>query len=143
MDGSSVIDERKPEWLKIDCVIACRRKSDSDKSCQIMKICSSSGEIGEFEFLVKWMGLDYKNSTWESSCNEELLAEVGRLIQRHQRAGEIVDNSSITSGSKSQNETPDKLYGGTLYNYQLQGLKWVLSNFKARRNVILAGMLCF
>jgi len=140
MDASDVIDERKPEWFKIDRVIACRRKCDSGKSCEIWNMCSSNKENEEFEFLVKWMGLDYCDSTWESSCNEELLAEVGGLIQRHKRAAERVDHFSTSSGCEPPNKTPNELYGGTLYNYQLHGLNWILSNFKERRNVILAGM---
>ncbi|XP_020244081.1 CHD3-type chromatin-remodeling factor PICKLE-like isoform X1 [Asparagus officinalis] len=135
---SDFIDERKPEWFKIDRVISCRRKCDSDKPFEILDIGSMNQENGDLEFLVKWMGLDYCDSTWESSCSEELSPEVSRLIQRHQRATERVDNSSTSSGSEALNKIPNELYGGVLYDYQLQGQSWILNNFKARRNVILA-----
>eukprot|EP01018_Ginkgo_biloba_P034091 Gb_18039 [translate_table: standard] len=43
---------------------------------------------GKYEFLVKWMGLDYCDATWEGSCSEELLATADKLVERHQKANE-------------------------------------------------------
>lgn len=137
-NGFDSIDERKLEWFEMDRAIACRRKSNLGKSCDIWKVCPTDQDNREFEFLVKWKGLDYFESTWETTCTEELLAEVGRLVQRHQRATERTNSGCVSSGSGLPNTTPIDLYGGILYDYQIQGLNWILSNFKARRNVILA-----
>ncbi|KAH9317322.1 hypothetical protein KI387_019091, partial [Taxus chinensis] len=140
--GSALIyvDERKPEWLKIDRVIACREKLlGSESSSEIgMANLSGSEKNGKYEFLVKWMGLDYSDATWEDSCNEELLGSAAKLVERHQKAIERVEIDRGHPVSVSIKEQPSYLKGGILHDYQLQGMKWILNNFEHRRNVILA-----
>lgn len=135
-----LVDERKPEWLKIDRVIACREKVDSDNSLYEVEKPSITGpkKNGKYEFLVKWMGLDYCDATWEDSCNEELLGTADKLVERHQKANERVETDSGHPVGLSLKEQPTYLNGGILHGYQLQGIKWLLNNFEQRRNVILA-----
>ncbi|GLJ55690.1 hypothetical protein SUGI_1196270 [Cryptomeria japonica] len=134
------VDERKPDWLKIDRVIACREKAlGSDSSCKIEKAnISSSEKNGKYEFLVKWTGLDYCDATWEDSCSEELLGSADKLVERHQQANDSVAVDSGHPFSVRMKEQPSYLTGGVLHDYQLQGVKWLLNNFEHRRNVILA-----
>ncbi|ERN19886.1 chromodomain-helicase-DNA-binding protein 3 isoform X1 [Amborella trichopoda] len=137
-DGFFLIDERKPEWFKIDRVIACREKSnnnmldfdDTSQQCQ--------NGAGEYEFLVKWMGLDYCEATWETSCTDELLAQADKLVQRHRIANEICEHHSSGSHLIAFTEQPCYLKGGILHEYQVFGLNWILSNFLDKRSVILA-----
>lgn len=86
------------------------------------------------------MGLDYCDSTWESSHTEELLAEVRKFIRRHQSAIHRFDDLCHVSNKEVSNKTLNDAYGGSLYAYQLHGLNWILDSFKARKNVILAGI---
>lgn len=135
-----LVDERKPEWLKIDRVIACREKVDCDNSLYEVEKPSITGpkKNGRYEFLVKWMGLDYCDATWEDSCNEELLGTADKLVERHQKANEWVESDSGHLVGLSLMQQPSYLNGGILHSYQLQGIKWLLNNFEQRRNVILA-----
>ncbi|XP_058089747.1 CHD3-type chromatin-remodeling factor PICKLE-like [Magnolia sinica] len=137
-DGFTVIDPRKAEWFKIDRVIACRRKFNAHNVCEILNLSQASQDSREFEFLVKWMGLDYSDVTWESSCMEELLTEIGKLVHRHQRAIERSDNYCWESHVPQLDVQPSYLKGGILFDYQMRGLNWILNNFISRRNVILA-----
>lgn len=135
-----LVDERKPEWLKIDRVIACREKVGSDNSLYEVEKSSITGpkKNGKYEFLVKWMGLDYCDVTWEESCSEELLGTADKLVERHQKANERFDTDSGHLVGLALKEQPSYLNGGILHGYQLQGIKWLLNNFEQRRNVILA-----
>eukprot|EP01018_Ginkgo_biloba_P012371 Gb_05671 [translate_table: standard] len=134
------LDGRKPEWLKIDRVIACREKMNNDDDSYDIKEASQSGseKNGKYEFLVKWMGLDYCDATWEDSCSEELLATADKLVERHQKANEWFESDSGHPVAVGIKEQPSYLRGGVLHGYQLQGMKWLLHNFERRSNVILA-----
>ncbi|KAJ4966726.1 hypothetical protein NE237_018575 [Protea cynaroides] len=138
LDGATIIDQRKPEWLMIDRIIACRKKHTVNNLCKAYNLSETRGECTELEFLVKWKGLDYNDLTWESSCMNELLDELDKLVQRHQKA---VARSHILCEKLSFSRLevqPSYLKGGVLYDYQLRGLNWILHNFMSRINVILA-----
>jgi len=54
-----VEDQRKPEWFEVDRAIACRRKSGCDTTCDILTTIQDNKDFQDYEFLVKWKGLDY------------------------------------------------------------------------------------
>ncbi|CAL4946313.1 unnamed protein product [Urochloa decumbens] len=128
-------DERKPEWFEVDRAIACRRKFDCDSTCDILTTIQDSKDFQEYEFLVKWKGLDYSEATWESCCTEGVQAAISKLVGRHQNALKKVDSVSPIC---LEGVIKEEVCNGALYSYQQQGLQWMLDNFKARRNVILA-----
>jgi chromodomain-helicase-DNA-binding protein 4 len=134
-DVAKSVDLRKPEWLQIDRAIACSRRVGPPNLCEISSQLLTDQNISDFKFLVKWKGLDYCDTTWESEMTEELTGAVARLVERHRRASEGDLNKQQGLNSKSITE----LYKGVLYDYQIQGVQWILDNFKARKNVILAG----
>ncbi|WVZ67934.1 hypothetical protein U9M48_016946, partial [Paspalum notatum var. saurae] len=128
-------DQRKPEWFEVDRAIACRRKGDTDGTCDILITFQDNKNFEEFEFLVKWKGLDYCEATWEPYCTEGVQAAIPMLVEMHQKASKRIDHAipMCLDGVISH-----EVHNGSLYDYQLQGLQWMLNNFKTRRNVILA-----
>ncbi|XP_043724989.1 CHD3-type chromatin-remodeling factor CHR7-like [Telopea speciosissima] len=138
LDGVTIIDQRKPEWLMIDRVIACRKKHTVNNICKAYNLSETREECVEHECLVKWKGLDYNDATWDSSYTKELLAELDKLAQRHQKA--VLRSRSVCEkcSFSSLDLQPSYLAGGFLYDYQLRGLNWLLHNFMSRNNVILA-----
>uniref|UniRef100_A0A1D1Z0P6 CHD3-type chromatin-remodeling factor PICKLE n=1 Tax=Anthurium amnicola TaxID=1678845 RepID=A0A1D1Z0P6_9ARAE len=138
VDDESAVDCRKPEWFKVDRVVACRKKSDPDNYIDVLTLpCIDENKV-ELEFLVKWVGLDYDDATWESSSSEELSSAVSELVKRHHGVAEKIDNYPSNINVCRFDMSPNYLRGGHLYDYQLEGLNWILSNFLVRNNVILA-----
>lgn len=135
-----LVDHRKSEWFHVDRVISFRKKDNPDEKSQIMpSFQPNQQQYGDFEYLTKWKGLDYCEATWESTLTEELSAEVSNFFQRHTKTSERCDDDHLNSSVCHFDETPGYM-SGMLYPYQLVGLNWLLSNFLARRNAILAGM---
>ncbi|KAJ4758380.1 chromatin remodeling factor [Rhynchospora pubera] len=133
-DTTNSIDLRKPEWFQIDRVIACSWKADPANPCEISSKLLSNENTSDFKFLVKWKGLDYFDTTWESEMTEELRVAIDKLVARHQKALERDSDKEHELNS----EITAEVYKGVLYDYQIQGVQWILDNFRARRNVILA-----
>ncbi|RLN25283.1 hypothetical protein C2845_PM07G30510 [Panicum miliaceum] len=130
-----VEDQRKPEWFEVDRAIACRRKSGCDSTYDILTTIQDNKDFQEYEFLVKWKGLDYCEATWESCCTEGVQAAISKLVERHQSVLKRID---CVSPVCLEGVITEEIHNGALYGYQHQGLQWIFDNFKTRRNVILA-----
>ncbi|XP_078182230.1 uncharacterized protein LOC144575859 isoform X2 [Carex rostrata] len=133
-DMAKPSDLRQPEWLQIDRAIACSSRVEPANPCDISSQLLTDENPSDFKFLVKWKGLDYCDTTWESEMTEELRGAITQLVERHHKASEIDLDKEQGLNSKSIAES----YKGVLYDYQIQGVQWILDNFQARRNVILA-----
>jgi hypothetical protein len=102
----------------------------------------------EFEYLIKWGALTYDECTWE--CGSELrqrraYGEVTKYEERERRwilpADKNLTNPS--GGKKGQRfekfrKQPAWVQGGTLHDYQLEGLNWLRFSWHHDTNVILA-----
>ncbi|PNT73311.1 CHD3-type chromatin-remodeling factor PICKLE-like [Brachypodium distachyon] len=128
-------DQRKPEWFVIDQAIACRLKSNPDGLCDILANCQDNKDFEGYEFLVKWKGLDYCDAAWESYFTEGVKSAVSMLVKRHRNALNRVD---CVNQMCMDSMIPETVHNGVLYDYQLQGLKWIFENYKTRKSVILA-----
>ncbi|KAG6542742.1 hypothetical protein Mapa_015817 [Marchantia paleacea] len=135
----TLVDERKPEWLLIDRILKCRDRSHLLHPSELL---STDWNRERIQFFVKWQGLDYRSATWEEGTDsKEMQIAVSSFISRHESAEkELVSTRVGESVAASINRQPDYVGGGnnSMYAYQIQGLKWLLSNFESRRNVILA-----
>ncbi|KAM3353374.1 hypothetical protein ACQJBY_024495 [Aegilops geniculata] len=127
-------DQRKPEWFEVDRAIACRRKFDLGL-CDVLTSSEDNKDFEGYEFLVKWKGLDYCDATWESYSTEGVQSAVSMLVKRHQNTSRRVD---CVSPMNIEGMVSENVHNDALYDYQLQGLKWMFDNFKSRRSVILA-----
>ncbi|CAM6110091.1 unnamed protein product [Calypogeia fissa] len=136
------VDERRPEWLQVDRIIACRKHGSKVpvKPPQVSALLRSrqEGKTG-VEFLVKWQTLEHKSATWEQEREtDEFQQAIASYKNRHERVDESEpkeENAKAVTAIKMQ---PDYVSGGMMYAFQLHGLKWLLSNFEQRRSVILA-----
>lgn len=102
---------------------------------------------GAVQYLVKWKGLPYADATWESK--ESLISWKGNdMIEGFQarekhsmEPRQTVDaarKNFIASGHVALAEQPSYLKCGTLRDYQLSGLNWMVYNWSRGVNGILA-----
>lgn len=145
-DGDEQLaDERRPEWLQIDRIIACR---DPETHNEILpqdlgkrtKEPQCSSGIG-LEYLVKWTNIEYNGSTWEEGNDDKDMKEsIQKFLERHLQAeGRACAEPTERTIATTIKQQPEYIHGGELHGYQLQGLKWLLTNFEQRKSVILAG----
>ncbi|XP_078441863.1 chromatin remodeling 5 [Wolffia australiana] len=96
------------------------------------------------EYLVKWRGLSYAEATWEKdtdiafaqdAIDEYKAREVAMSFQ-----GKTVDYQRKKSRDSLRKlvEQPEWLKGGTLRDYQLEGLNFLVNSWRNDTNVILA-----
>ncbi|KAI5060455.1 hypothetical protein GOP47_0024875 [Adiantum capillus-veneris] len=107
---------------------------------------TSQNEVGEEfqEYLVKWKGLSYSESTWEKDVDISF-AQVAIDEYKAREAAVNVQGKMVDSQRKKGKATlrkfeeqPDWLKGGTLRDYQLEGLNFLMNSWKNDTNVILA-----
>ena len=98
--------------------------------------------FGDKWALVKWMGLQYSDCTWERVSNEDRVPV--SLVKRLQRADSNTYSTQVPPRAPSNEfkkiESPS-LWPGTslqLRSYQLEGVNWLLFNWFQRRSSILA-----
>jgi chromodomain-helicase-DNA-binding protein 4 len=121
------------DWIQVDRVISL--ESENSK------------------VLVKWRGLGYKESTWEtiSTLNANDRLEIDRFrirVQQYQCRAQAQAKTShrratlnagiVGRGQIHLDKQPTCLKGGILYDYQLEGLNWMLGKRGEGTNVILA-----
>ena len=118
-----------PEFGQVERIIASRK-------CQ--------GDLPP-HFLVKWSGLPYASSTWESP--RSLLGHQGavRAFQAREAAPPHGEIRALTaayrphvSSFRPLTQSPVYKDGHTLRPHQLEGLNWLLFSWYARRSVMLA-----
>lgn len=139
-DGEELSDERRPEWVQIDRVIACR-----DQESRCITSPPAAGEAqglssSKREYLVKWTNIEYNGSTWEEANNfDDMQEAISKFIERHELAERKASTTQTDRAvAPAITEQPKYISGGVLHDYQLQGLKWLLSNYQQRKSVILA-----
>ncbi|XP_024375943.1 protein CHROMATIN REMODELING 5 isoform X2 [Physcomitrium patens] len=118
------------QYLQVERVFADRNRMDNDE------------EI--IEYLVKWKGLSYCDSTWEKDTDiafaqaqideykarEAATTFQGKLVDAQRRKGKV--------SMRKLEEQPEWLKGGTLRDYQLEGLNFLMNSWRNDTNVILA-----
>jgi len=97
-------------------------------------------DLTECRYLVKWRGLEYKNSTWErerdiAEYREEIKRfESLRLIEMQLQTGEISPESLLKKKIESADEFIKK---GKLSDNQLAVFKWILESWNKKGGKIL------
>ncbi|CAM6102358.1 unnamed protein product [Calypogeia fissa] len=119
------------QYVQVERVFASRTsKSETDEEVE--------------EYLVKWKGLSYGESTWEKDTdiafaqdaidefkNREALSSIqGKTVDMQRRK-----NKASLRKLEAQ---PEWLKGGTLRDYQLEGLNFLMISWRNDTNVILA-----
>ena len=93
------------------------------------------------QFLVKWMNLSYEECTWEpvGIIDPKLIAE----YKKRQKPGltssaNLIRNKDLTSFSIYKFHRSPPFLKFPLFDYQLDGVNWLLKNWLSERNSILA-----
>lgn len=123
----------RPEWTTVDRVIASRKNVD------------------ECEYFVKWKDLGYDECSWE---NESDISAFQHQIERfHMILSRKCKKTFCGNKNINQNledsvythkvfhhygQTPEFLSGGTLHQYQLEGLNFLRYSWTKKTHVILA-----
>lgn len=114
-----------PEWCKVERILGSRE-----------------GHNGT-EYLVKWCGLNYSDSTWEHSedlCSDEDKESLKQYTDRKLREEEKVAKFLKGGGASPQidvGKVPTFCNSRKLRDYQLESLKWMVQNWYSGKNCIL------
>ncbi|KAK3127929.1 hypothetical protein QOZ80_7AG0580300 [Eleusine coracana subsp. coracana] len=96
------------------------------------------------EYLVKWQGLPYAESTWEKDTDIEFAQDAIDEYKTREAATAILGKTVDFQRKKSKaslrrlDDQPEWLKGGKLRDYQLEGLNFLVNGWRNDTNVILA-----
>ncbi|XP_024529944.1 protein CHROMATIN REMODELING 5 isoform X2 [Selaginella moellendorffii] len=94
------------------------------------------------EYLVKWKGLSYAESTWEKDIDlafaQDFIDEYKERESASNFQGKSVDFQRKRVILRKLEEQPEWLKGGKLRDYQLEGLNFLVNGWRMNTNVILA-----
>lgn len=100
----------------------------------------------EKKYLCKWQGLPYGENTWElvedvvKHGGQNQVDEYLRREQRIMMSPQSVDTARrlFLQHNRALQQQPEFLKGGTLRDYQLQSLNWMIYGWLQNTNIILA-----
>ncbi|KAI8805392.1 hypothetical protein BJ742DRAFT_741294 [Cladochytrium replicatum] len=93
--------------------------------------------------LVKWRELPHDLSTWEAwdhGMKEafEVWKKRNAVVKEHEMMAKTIERSKGTRVFKELTEQPDFIAQGTLKDYQLDGLNWLLYNWSREISCVIA-----
>ena len=90
-------------------------------------------------FLVKWTGLQYNESTWESAADLDDNQMISGFLARSKFPRKF-STSKPLSAQQALKQVDQEVYknGNTLRSYQCEGVKWLVWNYIEGRNSLLA-----
>jgi len=105
-------------------------------------------DITEARYLVKWRGLQYENCTWEreqeiSNFKEKIekyekIRTAETQLQNGELSPETFQKFKMPGKFKKLEKQPEFIKEGELFEYQLEGLNWMLYSWFHNTNIILA-----
>ncbi|EAY02795.1 F/Y-rich N-terminus family protein [Trichomonas vaginalis G3] len=99
------------------------------------RIIATKKENEQTLYLTKWKNLDYNYCTWEDNMDQS-------LIDSFYKYDSVTEETQFKKPSKSQFKpiegNPTYKNGLQLFNYQLEGVNWLLKNWYSDINCILA-----
>ncbi|KAL7751193.1 hypothetical protein RI367_003399 [Sorochytrium milnesiophthora] len=132
-----------PLWLRVDKILDARGDEDDD------------ADGSQPEYLVKWMGQPYTEATWERDMSQQNDKDFRRALgvrrrrryidsyrdlQKRRVRSKEEDLKSRPSAQRFEmlEAQPGWLEGGSLRSHQLEGLNWLLGNWRAGTSCVLA-----
>jgi len=143
-------DEENPlnqdESYRVERILSCKRPLSSRKknnnaiSQEVMNLTAKSKPpLNNYKFLIKWEDLEYRYTTWE----DEFV-----ILKFKDKAFKYFENRKKKAIKRSEaSEIPTKLvrlqtqpefFVGKLFEYQLEGVNWLINQYIQRSNAILA-----
>ncbi|CAN6200132.1 unnamed protein product [Urochloa humidicola] len=108
------------------------------------RVSKADGDDLVPEYLVKWQGLPYAESTWEKDTDIEFAQDAIDEYKAREAASAILGKTVDFQRKKSKaslrrlDDQPEWLKGGKLRDYQLEGLNFLVNGWRNDTNVILA-----
>ncbi|CAN6206359.1 unnamed protein product [Urochloa humidicola] len=108
------------------------------------RVSKADGDDVVPEYLVKWQGLPYAESTWEKDTDIEFAQDAIDEYKAREAAAAILGKTVDFQRKKSKaslrrlDDQPEWLKGGKLRDYQLEGLNFLVNGWRNDTNVILA-----
>ncbi|OEL30967.1 Protein CHROMATIN REMODELING 5, partial [Dichanthelium oligosanthes] len=108
------------------------------------RVSKADGDDLVPEYLVKWQGLPYAESTWEKDTDIEFAQDAIDEYKVREAATAILGKTVDFQRKKSKaslrrlDDQPEWLKGGKLRDYQLEGLNFLVNGWRNDTNVILA-----
>ncbi|CAL5071351.1 unnamed protein product [Urochloa decumbens] len=108
------------------------------------RVSKADGDDVVPEYLVKWQGLPYAESTWEKDTDIEFAQDAIDEYKAREAATVILGKTVDFQRKKSKaslrrlDDQPEWLKGGKLRDYQLEGLNFLVNGWRNDTNVILA-----
>ncbi|PRW57711.1 CHROMATIN REMODELING 5 isoform A [Chlorella sorokiniana] len=102
---------------------------------------------GSVKYLVKWRGLPYCEATYETEAQLAAVGQGHHVREFQERERRILESRKTVDaqrrmfaeqGHRALDSQPDYLKGGTLRDYQLDGLNWMIYSWSRGQNGILA-----
>lgn len=137
--GADVPPEEKERWM-LD------RERDSDALLDYVKVDRVIGSRNSdegLEYFVKWKGLYYEYSTWETASLVSELSQdaIDRFLDRCSKSlssNKDEANPNTRSPHVPIREQPSYIKNGQLRDFQITGLNFLAYNWTKNKNVILA-----
>ncbi|KAK4526530.1 hypothetical protein GAYE_SCF25G4446 [Galdieria yellowstonensis] len=122
-DDADPIPEEWSKWTTVDRILAEHVADDGVK-----------------EFLVKWCALPYSESTWETEDDIRDSSKIQEFYQRNKKPSpDMLRGSSKVRRAMNVDATQVSFKnGGYLREYQIEGLKWLVSCWCKYQGSILA-----
>ncbi|CAN6185591.1 unnamed protein product [Urochloa humidicola] len=108
------------------------------------RVSKADGDDLVPQYLVKWQGLPYAESTWEKDTDIEFAQDAIDEYKAREAATVILGKTVDFQRKKSKaslrrlDDQPEWLKGGKLRDYQLEGLNFLVNGWRNDTNVILA-----
>ncbi|CAD6216803.1 unnamed protein product [Miscanthus lutarioriparius] len=118
------------QYSQVERIFADRVKADGDDLVP--------------EYLVKWQGLPYAESTWEKDTDIDFAQDAIDEYKAREAASAILGKTVDFQRKKSKaslrrlDDQPEWLKAGKLRDYQLEGLNFLVNGWRNDTNVILA-----
>ncbi|XP_020396332.1 protein CHROMATIN REMODELING 5 isoform X2 [Zea mays] len=108
------------------------------------RVSKADGDDLVPEYLVKWQGLPYAESTWEKDTDIDFAQDAIDEYKAREAATSILGKTVDFQRKKSKaslrrlDDQPEWLKAGKLRDYQLEGLNFLVNGWRNDTNVILA-----
>ncbi|KAL4856079.1 Protein CHROMATIN REMODELING 5 [Chlorella vulgaris] len=142
-------EEIVEQYKQIERIIGTREFSDGTGECGVTGTARRGGrkDTGQVKYLCKWRGLPYCDATYETGLDLQRFGLASHMVEFEERERRIQESHKTVdaqrrafaaSGSRAFTSQPDFLKGGTLRDYQLDGLNWMVYSWSRDCNGILA-----
>ena len=120
----------------------------AEEHAKVERVVKAVTVAGLRHVLVKWTGLPYAHATWETEADirsahggPEAIADYETRAARLREKTVTVDaarSAFVARGGRAMDAQPAFLQRGTLRDYQLDGLNWLVYSWSKDENCILA-----